>query len=61
MQIYNFLGINSQKVMTFWDLIPEKLRFLNVVSFDGTRIICVRCLSLFKKIEQASIIEQEMP
>lgn len=28
MQIYNFFGINSKKVMTFWELIPKKSCFL---------------------------------
>ena len=36
MQIYNFFGINSKKVMTFWELIPEKLCFSTVNYSNGT-------------------------
>ena len=30
MQIYNFFGINSKKVMTFWELIPKKSCFFDI-------------------------------
>ena len=39
MQIYNFFGINSKKVMTFWELIPEKSYFSTLNYNIGTTVI----------------------
>ena len=62
MQKYNFLGINSKKVMTFWELIPKKSCFLTlnyiqdnalialVCSLKVLQIVTLSCLLFFKQL-----------
>ncbi len=43
MQIYNFFGINSKKVVTFWELIPKKLCFLTLNYIQDNALIALVC------------------
>lgn len=43
MQIYDFFGINSKKVMTFWEWIPKKLYFLMLNYIQDNALIALVC------------------
>lgn len=53
MQIYNFFGINSKKVMTFGEWIPKKSYFLMLNYIHRTPLPL-----LFKIFEQAKILNK---
>ena len=43
MQIYDFFGINSKKVMTFWEWIPKKSYFLMLNYIQDNALIALVC------------------